>query len=45
MAHKVLIVSGHPALATGSTANKAIIDEYKKLDPSVQVRDLGTVTK
>ncbi len=43
MAHKVLIVSGHPALASGSTANKAIIEEYKRLDPSVQVRDLGAL--
>jgi glutathione-regulated potassium-efflux system ancillary protein KefF len=43
MAHKVLIVSGHPALASGSTANKAIIDAYRKLDPSAEVRDLGAL--
>lgn len=43
MTHKVLIVSGHPALEHGSTANKAIIDAYRALDPSVKVRDLGAL--
>ncbi|MGN0908323.1 MAG: NAD(P)H-dependent oxidoreductase [Succinivibrio sp.] len=43
MAHKVLIISGHPALKSGSTANKAVIDAYMKLDPSAKVRDLGAL--
>ncbi|MDY6321616.1 MAG: NAD(P)H-dependent oxidoreductase [Succinivibrio sp.] len=40
---KVLVISGHPALGKGSTANAAIISEFQKLCPNAEIRDLGSL--
>lgn len=36
----VLIISGHPSLES-SNANKAILEEVKKLSPNVEISELG----